>query len=151
MQGKLKWIIGGVILLVLLSSGVLKGEELVGWIRYAVFGIQGTAQQAFKPQPPGNLEAARVCRENLHRLQAGKRKTAFDRGQNVGSVTWEEVARTLNPGKLSGRPTAQQLMMFIPKCPSGGTYSLGTLEEVPRCSIGGNNTLTLEDDHIIRD
>jgi rRNA maturation protein Nop10 len=41
------------------------------------------------------------------------------------------------------------MQLLMPKCPGGGTYTLGTLEVVPKCSIGGNSSLAADDDHMI--
>lgn len=152
MRAYLKWIvIGGVVALAIIGFGLLN-EDTVGRIRYYFFAAKGKAEQITNSAPAiGNLEQARQCRENLHRIQAAKRKAAQDRGNALGAITWEEVLQAMYPNYVIRRMSPSQINALIPKCPSGGTYSVGTLEEVPRCSVAGNNTLSVEDDHIIRD
>lgn len=152
MRTYLKWIvIGAVVAFAIIGLGLLN-QDTVGHIRYYFFRAKGKAAQITSSGPVvGNLEQARQCRENLHRIQAAKRKAAQDRGNAIGAITWEEVLQAMYPNYAIRRMGAAQLNTLIPKCPAGGTYSVGTLEEVPRCSLSGNNTLSVEDDHIIRD
>lgn len=138
----------GLAILGLFATGILESEEVLGRARYVYYWAVGKATSS--PQPK-NLEHARLCRENLHRMQAAKRKAAQDRGNQIGAITWEETLRAMYPQTNVRSLTPVQMNALIPKCPSGGTYSIGTLEEVPRCSIMGNETVTLQDDHIILD
>ncbi|MGI8905528.1 MAG: hypothetical protein ACR2IE_03440 [Candidatus Sumerlaeaceae bacterium] len=150
LRDKLPLFIGAGVVTALFFLGVLEWDKTVGWVRHYIFRVKGVAQNIGKSPPPGDLNAARACRENLHRMQAAKRKAAFDRGQQVGPISWEEVLRRL-PDIPQRRLHPAELEKFTPKCPARGTYSLGNLEEVPRCTVSGQNTLTLEDDHIIVD
>ena len=150
LRDKLPFLIVAGVVTALFVTGVFNWDWTVGWVRHYVFRVKGVAQSLGKTSPPGDLNAARACRETLHRLQSAKRKVAFDRGQQAGPVTWDDVLRQL-AGTPQGRLTPAQIEKFTPKCPNGGTYVLGNLEEVPRCSIGGQGTLTLDDDHIITD
>jgi hypothetical protein len=148
-RDKLPFLVTGAVLLALFTTGVLNWDTTEGWIRHYFFRAKGVAQNLGNTGPVGDTNLARLCRQNLERIQAAKRKAAFDRGQQVGVVTWEEVLRQL-PEVPKRRLTPAEYDKFVPHCPAGGTYILGTLEEVPRCSIGGQNTLSLEDDHVIR-
>jgi hypothetical protein len=135
----------------LLVFGIVDRESVVGWVRHYIFRVRGAAAQvASNTGKTGNLANAKMCRDNLGRIQAGKRKAAFNRGQNVGAVSWEDALKAMD-ALPAGRLTDQVINAAIPKCPEGGQYSLGDLLQVPRCSIGGNNSLDLDDDHIIRD
>ncbi len=98
------------------------------------------------PNQMGNVAQAQQCRAILQRLSAAKRQAAQNRGQAVGTVSWEEVMRAMYPRENLTPARMQQLM---PRCPGGGTYTLGTLEVVPKCSIGGNSSLAADDDHMI--
>ena len=127
---------------------ILPYEKTVGWLRYIFYFGKGRVSQINVQSPAKNLEQAQACRDNLHRIQTAKRKAGQDRGNPVGIVTWEEVIRAMYPDRTL---TPAQIAELMPHCPAGGSYSVGTLEEVPRCSLVGNNTLPEDDDHIIRD
>jgi hypothetical protein len=135
----------------LLVFGIVDHVSALGWVRNIFFRARGAASQvSVNTGKTGNLANAKMCRDNLGRIQAGKRKAAFDRSQNVGAVSWEDTLKAMN-ALPAGRLTDQVINAAIPKCPEGGQYSLGDLLQVSRCSIGGNNSLDLDDDHIIRD
>jgi len=74
--------------------------------------------------------------ENLRMIESAKRKVAQDRGQAIGDVSWSEVLKEMN-------------LREMPRCPDGGEYSLSQLGSLPRCTIGGNATRRVEDDHMI--
>lgn len=150
LRDKLPFIIVGAIVAALFATGIFNWDWTVGWVRHYFFRAKGVATSLGQNGPHGDLNQARTCRENLHRIQAAKRKFAFERGQQVGPITWEDVVRQL-PGVAGKRMSPAEYNKLIPRCPGGGTYTLGNLEEVPRCSIGGQGTLTLDDDHIIFD
>jgi hypothetical protein len=152
MRNKIIGIVIAVAVLGLFAFGILDRERTVGWIRHYIFRARGVASQVGSGKSPtGNVATAKICRENLSRIQAAKRKAAFDRGQTVGAVSWEDVLVAMNlPGAKKGM-TEAEIHKLMPKCPDGGTYNLGNLQEVARCSIGGNDSLSLDDDHVIRD
>ena len=152
MKDKIIFIVGGVVLVALFGTGILNFDTTVGWVRNIFYRAKGGAAQVGNTNTPvGNVQHAAICRENLHRIQAAKRKAAFDRGNQVGPITWEEVLHAMPDAPNKGKMTPLQIEKYMPKCPDGGNYSVGTLEEVPRCSISGQGSLTLEDDHVIRD
>lgn len=98
----------------------------------AVAGLGGSAVVKRDPK------VAAECRENLMTIERAKRRAAQEKHGGVagGTVSAEEVAAA-NGGKL-------------PECPAGGTYSIGPLNTLPRCSIYDNGTQDREDDHFIR-
>jgi hypothetical protein len=151
MRSKLALLAAVAAVVAIFAFGIVKPDSAWAWTRYVFYRGKGAVASFGSSSPAGNLEHARECRENLHRIQAAKRKAGQDRGNPIGAVTWEEVLRAMYPEKPVRQMAPTQLNALIPKCPDGGTYALDTLEAVPKCSIGGNNTLTLEDDHIIRD
>lgn len=148
LRDKLPFVIVGAVVVALFTYGVLDWDRTVGWIRHYFFRAKGVASTLGNTGPAGDVNIARLCRQNLNRIQAAKRKAAFERGQQVGAITWEEILRQM-PDVPKRRLTPAEFDKYVPHCPAGGTYTLGTLEEVPRCSIGGQGTLSLEDDHII--
>ena len=131
--------------------GVVDRDAALGWVRYVFFRARGEASSIGSNlgKPVGTVEQARLCRQTLERIQAAKRKAAQDRGNTVGEVTWEETIKAMYPQE-AGRLTHARITELMPKCPCGGTYTLMSLIEVPRCSISGNNSVNLEIGHIIR-
>lgn len=65
------------------------------------------------------------CINNLRQIEAAKNEWAIENRQtNNVSVTESDITPYIN-----GR---------FPKCPSGGTYTIGKLDELPTCSLGTN-------------
>jgi len=84
----------------------------------------------------GDAKACAVaCRGNLRRIESAKR-ALHSRGMfATGSVSLDAVSKE---------------MRGIPKCPCGGTYALGSLEQLPSCSKASSSTTDPADDHILR-
>lgn len=81
-------------------------------------------------------ENAAICRENLMLIERGKRKVADETGMTTGQVTAQQVQSA-----LGGE---------IPICPSGGSYIINPLVQLPTCSLGpGSDALSKADDHSI--
>lgn len=145
--------IGAIVLIGAAVLGFVNAEQLIMRARYVFFGAKGAVSQVATVnagQSTGTPAQAEACRGLLTLIQNGKRRAAADRGQAVGSVTWEEVLFAMNrlPQRGNNRPAAIQAAM--PVCPAGGKYDLGPLHERPTCSIGGNASVAPDDDHIIR-
>ncbi|MEO8377846.1 MAG: hypothetical protein ABI579_09270 [Candidatus Sumerlaeota bacterium] len=83
-----------------------------------------------------SMKNAEACRENLRKIETAKRTIAARRGVTTSEVSADAIAK-----ELGGR---------IPMCPSGGQYVLGNNQVSARCTIGGNNTIDLSDDHLIQ-
>jgi len=81
-------------------------------------------------------EAAATCRSNLGRLDAAKRAVVERQGLATGEAPLSDILRELKADAL-------------PKCPSGGTYTIGEVGRPPACSIGKNSPITIKDDHVI--
>ena len=67
-----------------------------------------------------------VCINNLRQMDAAKQQWALENGKTADAV-----------------PTQQDLLPYFkgqifPVCPSGGTYTIGAVGEVPTCSIPGH-------------
>lgn len=131
--------------------GVINPDTAWMWTRHFFYRGKGAVSTMGSTQPTGNLYHARQCRENLHRIQTAKRKAGQDRGNPVGNVSWDEVLKVMYPQQNFRALPAGEINKLIPKCPGGGTYALNTLEAVPKCSLTGQQSISPEDDHIIRD
>lgn len=67
----------------------------------------------------------RTCTANLKQIDSGKEQYAMEaRLASGAAVTWAN----LTPDYLKQQPT----------CPSGGTYTVGTVGTDPTCSIAGH-------------
>ena len=68
------------------------------------------------------------CRNNLEYISISKGLWQNNPGIPVGATpTWDDLSEFAPP----------EWSNSIPVCPSGGTYTIGPLDEAPRCSIGG--------------
>lgn len=68
---------------------------------------------------------ARACQHNLKQILGAKERWAMDNNRNGNDTA---STTDLAPDYLKTVET---------KCPSGGTYTYGSLDELPICSIGG--------------
>jgi len=131
MKDKIVWAIGGLILIGLFAFGILDYDNTIGWVRNIFYRAKGGAAQVTNTNAPvGNVQHAALCRENLHRIQAAKRKAAFDRGNPIGPITWEEILHAMPDAPSKGKMTPAQIEKYMLKCPDAALF-VGTLEEVP--------------------
>ncbi len=86
------------------------------------------AQQAAQAAQAAQAEAAdrNACINNLRQLDAAKQQWALEKNKTAVAV-----------------PTAQDLAAYfkegvLPVCPSGGSYSLNAVGELPACSVAGH-------------
>jgi hypothetical protein len=71
-------------------------------------------------------ESGNACLNNLRQIDGAKQQWALEKGKTNGStVTVADIAPYIRDGTL--------------RCPSGGSYRIGTLEENPTCSYGTND------------
>lgn len=69
------------------------------------------------------------CQENLAKIDGSKQQWALDNDLSVSAKpTWKDLVNEEGSG----------YMAVMPKCPAGGTYTLGTVDEIPICSIKGH-------------
>jgi hypothetical protein len=79
---------------------------------------------------PGFLRAREVsrmrsCQENLAKIDGAKMQWALDNTKPGDAVpTWDDLVKSDGTGYLRAMPV----------CPSGGTYTIGAVDELPRCS-----------------
>jgi hypothetical protein len=69
------------------------------------------------------------CINNLRLIDGAKQTWALEMGkQGTDTPAWADIQPYLNRGTNAA----------MPKCPSGGTYTIGTVGERPKCSIAGH-------------
>jgi hypothetical protein len=94
----------------------------------AVFLLAFIAAGCNKNAPPtlDATEASIACAANLEHIDTAKKSWARKQGS---SATDAPTADDLDPFFRRG----------MPKCPSGGTYTIGPVGEMPQCSIAAHN------------
>lgn len=74
----------------------------------------------------------RTCIANLRQIEAAKEQWAMDNRQpGTAQAAWSDLVGTGANGYMKSQPV----------CPSGGTYTIATVENNPTCSIGGTHVL----------
>lgn len=143
----IKFTVIGVVVLLLAwgtMSGVIDWRRIFGVSRTLVGNAANTAGAAAGSlntgggSTSGNIAAgAPQCRENLTRIHTAKLSIRSKTGIEVKDVSWDAITKEMGGGPM-------------PKCPNGGTYSIGSMQALPLCSIGANGTPDGTDDHLIR-
>ncbi|MBX7247342.1 MAG: hypothetical protein K1X53_17750 [Candidatus Sumerlaeaceae bacterium] len=145
-------IIVSAVVLVVVGAFVLgfaDSESAIGKIRYIFFAAKGEVANLGAKAPSNTPQLAAQCKENLKRIQRGKVGAGEKRGNNIGGVTWEEVCTAMFPTEVQLKSNPARLEQMKPKCPCGGTYQLGTMQEMPKCSIGATQGSSSELTHAI--
>jgi prepilin-type N-terminal cleavage/methylation domain-containing protein len=82
-----------------------------------------------------NTSRAKTCQKNLKQIQGATEQYLMDN------------RTTVYPALAALTPT---YLKTTPRCPSGGTYSMGTSSSNPSCNMGDYGTATdTSDDHIL--
>lgn len=71
--------------------------------------------------------AANGLINNLRQLDAAKQESALEQGKKAGDVVTEADITPYIKLDSNG---------ILPKCPAGGTYFIGRVDEYPKCSTG---------------
>jgi len=131
-----------IIALVILVLAGLFYTGVLDWRRWS-----GTARQEYysgrnaltskQVTPAQVMENAKICRQNLRSIESAKRAIAQKLGKPAGDVSWSAVLQEMQ-------------LREPPKCPDGGEYTLGRIEELPRCTIGAQGNVDPADDHILK-
>lgn len=80
---------------------------------------------------------AKACQYNLKQIMCAKERWAMD--NNRGPLDTPLMTELAIPGVY---------VKGTPQCPSGGTYTVGRLDELPTCSIGGS--VGANDAHVLQ-
>lgn len=120
----------------LVAFDIIDVEETIGWTRNIFYRGSGAAQR-FVSTDVKDVERAQLCRENLKKIEAAKRRLAQQRSLAPDTIfTWDELKNFMG-------------WQAIPRCPDGGVYEINPLGILPICSVGTNGTPDNQDDHII--
>jgi hypothetical protein len=71
----------------------------------------------------------RECKNNLRLIDGAKGEWGLEHNKTNGPIEWIDVLPYL--GRLGTNSP-------MPRCPSGGTYTLHNLEDLPTCSVRGH-------------
>jgi hypothetical protein len=109
-----------------LFKAAAANEDAMKAIREAGKATPATARQSSAPAQDPVTAAKDTCIETLRIIDSAKQQWALEYGRRVTDTpSWSD----LQP--YFGRWTNG----VLPKCPSGGTYTIGTIGERPTCSI----------------
>ncbi len=71
---------------------------------------------------------ARSCQANLTYIWEAKQQWAIEMNESSGAqVDWDDLVGV------------ELYLRHLPECPGGGEYDIGTLDELPLCSIGNES------------
>jgi hypothetical protein len=70
-----------------------------------------------------------ACINNLRQIDAAKNEWALEKGKANGAPVTEDDIKPYIKLDANGN---------LPKCPDGGTYTIGKVGEKPTCSIPGH-------------
>jgi hypothetical protein len=77
----------------------------------------------------GCTSPANACINNMRQIEAAKNEWALENGiSNDVTVTENDITPYIQLNSNSS----------IPPCPSGGTYTIGKVRDLPTCSLGTN-------------
>jgi len=72
------------------------------------------------------------CTVYLRQIDSAKQGWALEYKKTTNDVpTWDDIRPHLDPHP------GMNLPFELPKCPDGGVYTIGRVDERPSCSIGG--------------
>jgi hypothetical protein len=86
------------------------------------------------------------CHKDQGAIPVASREVAGCAGFLSAIVGAKEVWAKQSGAASNSTPTWDDLNRFFrrpPNCPGGGTYTIGTLEELPKCSIESHNAYFL--------
>jgi outer membrane lipoprotein-sorting protein len=78
---------------------------------------------------PRAVSQKNACINNLRQIDAAKNEFALEKGKKIGDPVTEADIKPYIKLDASGN---------LPKCPAGGTYTIGKVGEKPTCSIPGH-------------
>lgn len=91
----------------------------------------------FLPARADNYNSSAACRNNLKEIQIAKRVWEDERGTSTNEVpTWTDLGPYIRK-----RENSRSWQNGVPKCPKGGTYTIGKLDELPKCSFGAYHSI----------
>ncbi len=78
---------------------------------------------------PTEARQRNACINNLRQIDAAKQEWALEKHKKTGAVVTEADIKPYIKLDTKGN---------LPKCPAGGTYTIGNVGETPACSVSGH-------------
>ncbi len=97
-----------------------------------------------------DVAGAKICVANLRTIREVKEKYRIEKGLDYNAAIPDFDQNGINDG--DGIPDV--LEVYITGeivCPAGGRYEVGQFSDSPRCSVGDNNSMNNNDDHILKE
>ncbi|HEY5232197.1 MAG TPA: hypothetical protein VIK35_01505 [Verrucomicrobiae bacterium] len=86
---------------------------------------------------PLSHSAASDCINNLRVIDVAKNEWALINNKTTNDTpTWEDIKRYIQDEERDKPYMKIDPKSNLPKCPSGGTYTIGKVGELPTCSLG---------------
>ena len=90
---------------------------------------------------PFSHSPANDCFNNLRAIDVAKNEWALVYNKSKSDTpTWEDIKRYIQEFARHESYIKLDPQSGLPKCPSGGTYSIGKVGEPPTCSLGSTVT-----------
>ncbi|HXR04250.1 MAG TPA: hypothetical protein VN836_06035 [Verrucomicrobiae bacterium] len=100
---------------------------LLPFLCTAIFVVLVAMPNRIGPRRSGPAWNANGCINNLRQIDAAKNEWAVENKKTNGTAVTESDIKPYIKLDTNGN---------LPKCPSGGTYTIGKIGEPPTCSLG---------------
>lgn len=80
-----------------------------------------------------------VCRANLQTIQQSKEHWAFEETESGSAVPTGADLVPFLQAPIAGSNAVDSDFSNYVKCPGGGTYTIGAVDELPSCSVSGHD------------
>ena len=135
--------IGVAVIVVATQAFLLKRMKasamIVSWL--LVFICGSIVSFTFPKRAPSSYHSSAACRRNLKCIENAKEVWAFESTNDV--PTWADIPinrdptwTDISPYLMLGSENSRSQTNGRPICPTGGTYTIGRLDEPPKCSMG---------------
>lgn len=109
------------------------GETIIKWVALCLFiGLLTAAIAAPHFVRARAVISANACMNYLHEIDAAKNERALKNGKKTEDACTEADIRPYVKLDANGN---------FPRCPDGGVYTIGKIDENPTCSLGKTNPL----------
>jgi len=93
------------------------------------FGAAATTTSSTSDSASAEVNQRNACINNLRQIDGAKNEFALEKGKANGTAVTEADIKPYIKLDANGN---------LPKCPAGGTYTIGKVGELPTCSIPGH-------------
>jgi hypothetical protein len=108
-------------------AGLVTGYLGIAWAIFVIPMMMAIAIPNFVKARDTSMQNA--CINNLRQIDAAKNEWALENNKTNGTPVTEADIKPYIKLDASGN---------LPKCPAGGTYTIGPIGQVPTCSVSGH-------------